>query len=1380
MSRQVISIASTLRDGTSQRARRLPALDPRSVPVDERTSGDLLRFVEAYAKELPFYEFDAKAGEVRSEGSWESFVRWVGEGEISVADMVAYLAEPERYAGERAKWLGRPHFALLLAFVELLGQARDHLNGFARRHLDFYYRDILEMAPKSPIPDRANVILSLASGVLEKRIPVGTELRGGKDSEGVERIYLTEREIVVNRAHVTELRSVLVDRSIVGIADVRENRSLTASEALNDMLSLAFGTPAPGDPIPAWEDGTPTDVAFLLGLADGLDFAEASLFLEHHELRELLVLVRQRTGPKADAEWKTIHGFLRVDAPIPVPVHDQVKLQQAIHKHLLRLGLPEGSNEDDLFARRAELAVHLVIETHLGALGEGEAGSAYERFLELMRLKTRIDAEWRQIDKLLARAGRRQRKVLEWTRPSGGPTDFEARFEAALQGRLPSSWPLAVEDVRGYDLLLRRLESHFSMTVERLITLVRFAERIKGEPNSERHDWTEIDRILTEAHAKRSGVSRAERTEVRNIYACEDPKQSKDRSSSLGWKPFGRLPSAQSEEQPSGAMIGWALRSPLLDLREGRRTIILTLGFRQDRFEPKSLIDALDVTLSTEPLPPSRLTPNSHSSGSEELTRGFRRLLNLEVSTADGWLEPKLSDARLMTGPNGYEQLIGRVSDNELKGPGLQLCLEVGDDAGEIAAPAADGEGWPILRVIPRQQWDNEALEWRSSIEVFESLELSAVHLRIEVAELKSLRLQQDDRLIDPKKPFEPFGRQPAVGARLYVDHPEIARGRLERLRFDVEWMGLPEPTLKDHYKNYPGLETSDAFKAKVVMVDHRQELALTDEQPLFPTAGNPRPSEAAHAVEISDVAAAIESRFPGYIYVARSDLEPAEDVRDARRHFFLELSPTDFGHTRYPALAAAKAQELAIVLATRANDAKPETFRVNPPYTPTIKKITAAYGLSIELDPTKNGEDYELLHVHPFGLSPLQGTGFLPRYEEAGSLYIGVRDLTPPQHLTLLFQLAEGTSEPELERSGLAWSVLNGNRFEPLPKGGVVSDTTRDLTSSGIIELSLPVATAGDLLPGDLYWLRVSAPRDRRSVCDMVDVRTQAVSALFDDRDNAADHYIQPLSEGSIARLAIPDPDIDEVEQPYTSFGGRPAEAEEQLDVRVSERLRHKQRAVTAWDYERLVLDRFPEIYKARCIRGRGGSVEVIVIPDVRSRFPQEALLPRAPADLLGEIQNYLSDRASAVAKVRVRNPSYVFVQTRMAVRYQEGVDTAAAQRRLNEALVRFLSPWAFDDGSELVIGGQIYANSILDFIDRQDGVDFAAEIKLFKSSNGEDFDFIPPALDNYHVAADNPNQVLVAAPFHHFDLVVETGIDLGRLTGINDSKIELDFIVS
>ena len=102
-------------------------------------------------------------------------------------------------------------------------------------------------------------------------------------------------------------------------------------------------------------------------------------------------------------------------------------------------------------------------------------------------------------------------------------------------------------------------------------------------------------------------------------------------------------------------------------------------------------------------------------------------------------------------------------------------------------------------------------------------------------------------------------------------------------------------------------------------------------------------------------------------------------------------------------------------------------------------------------------------------------------------------------------------------------------------------------------------------------------------------------------------------------------------------------------------------------------------------------------------------------------------------------------------------------------------------------MIGGRIYANSIVDFVDRQPYVDYIAKIELFSSSDGENFTrILPPQVGDpnyilgYFVEAQQPNQILVAAHQHQIDVISDAGYSVQKLVGIGYMTIELDFVVA
>ena len=118
-------------------------------------------------------------------------------------------------------------------------------------------------------------------------------------------------------------------------------------------------------------------------------------------------------------------------------------------------------------------------------------------------------------------------------------------------------------------------------------------------------------------------------------------------------------------------------------------------------------------------------------------------------------------------------------------------------------------------------------------------------------------------------------------------------------------------------------------------------------------------------------------------------------------------------------------------------------------------------------------------------------------------------------------------------------------------------------------------------LLPSGLFWIRAAVHERSDAVCRLQLVAAQAMEAVFTDRGNSPSFSAKPLPAGTISKLDKPDAAVKSIAQPFASFGGRGAESSQAFYTRISERLRHKDRAIDLWDYERLILEAFPQIYQ-------------------------------------------------------------------------------------------------------------------------------------------------------------------------------------------------------
>jgi hypothetical protein len=360
-------------------------------------------------------------------------------------------------------------------------------------------------------------------------------------------------------------------------------------------------------------------------------------------------------------------------------------------------------------------------------------------------------------------------------------------------------------------------------------------------------------------------------------------------------------------------------------------------------------------------------------------------------------------------------------------------------------------------------------------------------------------------------------------------------------------------------------------------------------------------------------------------------------------------------------------------------------------PYTPVIKS------LSLDYTATANDKDIDLIHLYPYaGTYKLesipQHPTLLPTFCDEGNLFIGLKDLVPGSNVNILFQLAEATADSETEREKLKWFYLENNTWKLLRTGfEVLDDDTNALTTSGIIKFMLPANMTNEntILPKGLHWIKASIPCHSKSVSEIISIHTQAMRATFtNDAANDKLRLVAPLAAGSVAKLKVADASIKKINQPYDSFDGREPEVEKHFYIRTSELLRHKNRAIQKFDYERLVLEAFPKIFKVKCINHSyalnankfindfpmaPGYVLIAVIPDLNQLKAAQSFEPRVPVSMLEDIKTSLQKVTSPFVRLWIKNPRYEKVNVCLRVKLLPGKDEVYYKSKMEPcALVR------------------------------------------------------------------------------------------------------------
>jgi hypothetical protein len=136
-----------------------------------------------------------------------------------------------------------------------------------------------------------------------------------------------------------------------------------------------------------------------------------------------------------------------------------------------------------------------------------------------------------------------------------------------------------------------------------------------------------------------------------------------------------------------------------------------------------------------------------------------------------------------------------------------------------------------------------------------------------------------------------------------------------------------------------------------------------------------------------------------------------------------------------------------------------------------------------------------------------------------------------------------------------------------------------------------------------------------------------------------------------------------------------------------MSERLRHKNRAILTWDYQHIVLERFPTVWKVRTLPARArragdpvaaaGAVRVIVVPGPTSADVSDPTAPTCSAETLAGITETLQQAAGPFVHLQVLNPIYVRTKVTATVRWRGRADSRMSADRLSEEIKAYLSPW-------------------------------------------------------------------------------------------------------
>lgn len=355
-----------------------------------------------------------------------------------------------------------------------------------------------------------------------------------------------------------------------------------------------------------------------------------------------------------------------------------------------------------------------------------------------------------------------------------------------------------------------------------------------------------------------------------------------------------------------------------------------------------------------------------------------------------------------------------------------------------------------------------------------------------------------------------------------------------------------------------------------------------------------------------------------------------------------------------------------------------------------------------------------------------------------------------------------------------------------------MLEDSTKGLIRSGIIKIRTPksIQQNNTRLPKGKFWIRAVYDGNEDLNSRIKNVFPQALAVFSSDEMNESLLNTADTKKIKITGFDVKK-DINKIDGPFALDLNELSENEDLFYCRVSEQLRHKNRIVSNWDVERIILDKFKQIEKVR-VYGRnshpkeivkGSNLQIVLIPKNSLLAGNRYQSKKIDFTTLIEVKDYISQFVSPYLNIEVSNPVYEQLKVRCSVKFNDHQKSGYFSNILNNELISYLSPDIENEYLEKGFDESISKTEIQNFIESRSYVDYITEFSVLQLIEVQGKHKI---LDTAKIQKINELRtisayaILTSAPEHQITIIENEMPSNPQISGIGDLSIGADFIIS
>jgi hypothetical protein len=769
------------------------------------------------------------------------------------------------------------------------------------------------------------------------------------------------------------------------------------------------------------------------------------------------------------------------------------------------------------------------------------------------------------------------------------------------------------------------------------------------------------------------------------------------------WPLLGNVPEPGNDFQLTPADIGCLISSPVLLQKYSTRRFIFFI-FPDQKWIEEVLNKVLPVVSNIE-------NKNEWNKRLIEKQRIFSDIFILSVTTENGWYPVKRKSISFKEQESGFCIMIDFVlQKNE---PDISPYKEA-------IHKLQIHESNPAIRLLLNPQ------AYINGYLLLKDFLIKRVDIKAEIRGSNDFELDSNIGPIDKSKPFLAFGSVPMSGSYLEIKSNTIFNRFTVSSCLEIEWADLPKNNLgfRGYYAEYPQKLANHSFKATCTNAyrDSRDIPGVC--KTIFSTIGDDESIGPLNTLSRIQLNHSSEIRF---FNPAKQFTTSEQSLQNYMLSGTLRVELTEpeegFGQKIYSKIFAD-----AVLHNTRHKKRKVPV--PNEPYIPKVKKLMLDYDLFqsqqtlSKVDDRSSDDDIKIHQLLPYGSCTVfpVATHLAPSlvhdFENEANLFIGLSELQPGGLISLFFEIEENKTEANTYISDdYQWNYLSNNSWISIEKDNILSNDTASFLQSGSVVFQIPsnldmeACLNNTILPGSVFWIRIAIPRQRGYIpfVKRVIKNVFAVTRVMN-----ADTSVQPFIPSGVINTPLQkNVQIGNIVQFASSTGGKAAETDTAYFRRVSELLRHKNRAVTARDISSILLEKFHELFYVKCIvnrnagfgkHRRAADIEVVLVPALLQERHKVMVLPRVSVLVINQVKEYLRSFLPNELTADVFNPEYEKIRVVCTISIKPSAALSATEgfyrNKLNKELQHFISPWFFHQQEATGVVNVLYTTDIHNFI--------------------------------------------------------------------------------